>query len=51
MFVPGGEGGCKTRGNCLRPSCGSRVRCTKASIGRCFLSGGEGISDRQSRGR
>jgi len=35
----------------VRPSCSGIVRCARASIGRCFLRGGEGTLVRQSRGR
>ena len=51
MFVPGGERTCRTRGKHVRPSCRGRVRFARASTERCFLSGGEGVSVRQSRGR
>jgi len=30
----------RMRGNQVRPLCRGRVRCTKESIGRCFLMGG-----------
>jgi len=51
MFVLGGSGACRTRGRHVRPPCWGRVRCARASIGRCFLIGGEGIFVRQPRGR
>ena len=51
MFVPGGGGACRTRGRHVRPACRGRVRWARASIGRCFVIGGDGISVRQSRGR
>jgi len=51
MFVPGGGREWRTRGRRERPSCSRMVRCARASTGRCFLVGGEGILVRQSRGR
>jgi len=48
---PRGGGVCKTSGRRLRPSCRGRVRCARASIGRCFLMGGEGVFVFQLRGR
>ena len=51
MFVLNGGGACRTRGKHVRPCCRERVRCARASTGRCFLSSGEGIAVRQSRGR
>jgi len=49
---PGREGGaCRTRGRRVRPSCRGRVRCARASTGRCFLSGGGWTSVHQLRGR
>jgi len=35
----------------VRPCCWGRVRWARASTGRCFLRGGEGILVRQLRGR
>jgi len=51
MFVPGEGGACSTRGRGVRPSCKERVRCARASMGSCFLIGGEGTSVRQLSGR
>jgi len=51
MLVPGGGRVCRTSGNHVRPSRRGRVRCARASTGRCFLKGGEGTFVRQSRGR
>jgi len=39
------------RGRGVRHSCKGRVRCARASTGRCFLIGGEGTFLRQLRGR
>ena len=50
MFVLGAGAACKTRGKRMRPSCRGKVRRARASIGRCFLSGGEGTFVRQSKG-
>jgi len=50
-LVPGGGGVCRMRGKRVRPSCRGRVRCARASTGRCFLKGREGTVVRQSRGR
>jgi len=50
MSVPGRQGACMLRGRRVRPSCKGRVRCARASTGRYFLSGGEGIFVCQSRG-
>ena len=50
IFVAGGGGACKTRGTHVRPSCRGRVRWARASTGRCFLRGREGILVRQLRG-
>jgi len=51
MFVLGGGGACSIRGRRVRPSPRGRVRCARASTGRCFLIGGEGTFVRQLRGR
>ena len=51
MVVPGGGGVCRTSGRRLRPSCGGRVRCVRASTGRRFLIGGEVTFVRHLRGR
>jgi len=51
MFVPGGGGACNISGKHVRPSCRGRVRCARASTGRCFLIGGEGTSVCQLSGR
>jgi len=47
----GWGGACSTRGRRVRPSCKGRVRCARASTGRCFLMGGEGTTVRQLSGR
>jgi len=51
MLLPTGKGAWRTRGKQVRPHCRGCVRCAKASIGRCFLVGGDGMDLRQSRGR
>jgi len=51
MSVPGGGRVCNMRGRRESPSCSGKVRCARASTGRCFLTGGEGTLVRQSRGR
>jgi len=51
IFAPGGGGACRISGRRVRPSCRCRVRCARASIGRCFLIGGEGVFVFQLRGR
>jgi len=51
MFAPGGGGGCSTRARRVRPSSRGRVRCGRASIGRWFLLGSEGVFVLQLRGR
>ena len=51
MFIQGRGGACKTKGKYVRHCCRGRMRCTRASTGRCFLIGGEGTSLRQLRGR
>jgi len=51
MFDPGGGGVCRSKGKYVRPVCRGRVRCAKASTGRCFLSGIERTSIRHSRVR
>ena len=51
MSVPGGGGAWSTKGRRERPSMRRTTRCARASIGRCFLMGGVGTAERQSRGR
>jgi len=51
MFSPGGGGACRTSGRRVRPSCRGRVRCARASTGRWFLIGGEGVFVSQLRER
>jgi len=51
MFASRGGGACRPSGRRLRPSCRGRVRCARASTGRCFLKGGEGVLVFQLRGR
>jgi len=51
IFIRGGSGQCSIRGRHVRPSCRGRVRCARASKGRCFLIRGEGTFVRQLRGR
>ena len=51
MFAPGGGGACWTSGRRVRPSCRGRVKCARASTGRCFVIGGEGVLVFQLRGR
>jgi len=51
MFVPGGGGVCRIRGRHVRAPCRGRKRCARASMGRCFLIGGEGTLVHQLRGR
>jgi len=51
MFLPGGGGACSTRGKYVSLSCRGRMRCARASTGRCFLIGGEGTFVSQLRGR
>jgi len=46
-----GRRACRTRGKRVRPSCRERVRCARASPGRCFLSSGEGTFVGPLRGR
>ena len=41
MLLPAGSGSRRMRGKQGRPSCRGCVRCAKASIGRCFLMGGD----------
>ena len=51
MFSPGGGGIFSIRGNRERPSLRGMVRWARASIGRCFRLGGEGVGVRQFSGR
>ena len=51
MLAPRGGGVCRTSGMRVRPSCRGRVRCARASTGRCFPKGGEGVLDFQLKGR
>jgi len=51
VFVPGGGGGCSAGGKHVSLSSSGRVRCARASTGRCFLISGEGTFVRQLRGR
>jgi len=51
IFAPGGGGACRTSGTHVRPSCRGRVRCARASTGRCFVTGGERDLVFQLRGR
>jgi len=51
IFAPGGGGACRKSGTRVRPSYRGRVRCARASTGRCFLKGGKGVFVFQLRGR
>ena len=51
MLVPGGEGAWRTKGRRESPSMRGMTRCAMASMGRCFLMGGVGTAERQSRRR
>ena len=48
---PEGGGAWRTRGKRERPPMSGMTRCAIASMGRCFLMGGLGTVERQSRGR
>ena len=50
-MVPAGGGAWRTIGRRERPPMRGMMRCAIASIGRCFLMGGAGTAERQSRGR
>lgn len=51
MSVPGGGGVFRTSGNRESPSPRENARWARASIGRCFLSGWEGVRVFQSSGK
>ena len=51
MSVPGGGGAWRTMGRRESPPMRGMTRCAIASMGRCFLMGGLGVAERQSRGR
>ena len=51
MSIPGGGRGWRTRGRRERPSMRGTTRCARATMGRCFLMGGVGTDELQSRGR
>ena len=51
ISAPHGGGAWRTRGRHERPPMRGMTRCAMASMGRCFLIGGVGTAEHQSRGR
>jgi len=49
MSAPGGRGGWKISGKRDCPSSRGRVKCARASMGRCFVMEGQGTREHQSR--